>query len=266
MNYAIIQLVPQHLSDVKTYKLKEIEKTIKAVKERLTAEIQYWDFRAADLKQKEDAGKANPKVNSLMASRRANELSARLKARLDEIDAEKDISPLPPVIIGGALIIPAGLFNKYIQGPGNPAPLSKADQNAKTAVELAAMKAVMDIETSLGFVPRDVSADHSYHYDIESFVPPEIRAQNGGNTLRMIEVKGRTAGADTVTVSKNEILTALNKSDDFILALVEVDGVHCTTRYLTKPFRDKPDFAATSVNYSISELLNNAKVVLERRS
>jgi hypothetical protein len=260
------------LTDVKTYQLKEIDKTIKAVKERLTAEIQYWDFRAADLKQKEDAGKANPKVNSLMASRRADELSARLKARLEELDAERDISPLPPVIIGGALIVPAGLFSQYMQvsnagqAAGVTSSLSKADQKAKTAVELAAMKAVMDIETSLGFVPRDVSADHSYHYDIESFVPPEIRTQNGGNALRMIEVKGRSAGSDTVTVSKNEILTALNKSDDFILALVEVDGNNLYTRYLRKPFRDKPDFAATSVNYSIADLMANAQVVLERRN
>ena len=42
--------------------------------------------------------------------------------------------------------------------------------------------------------------------------------------LRMIEVKGRRKGATTVTVSKNEILTALNKPEEFILAIVEVDG------------------------------------------
>jgi hypothetical protein len=42
--------------------------------------------------------------------------------------------------------------------------------------------------------------------------------------LRFIEVKGRAKGSKTVTVTKNEILTALNKQDDFILALVELDG------------------------------------------
>ena len=42
--------------------------------------------------------------------------------------------------------------------------------------------------------------------------------------LRFIEVKGRVAGALTVTISRNEILTALNKADDFILAVGQVDG------------------------------------------
>jgi SNF2 family DNA or RNA helicase len=45
--------------------------------------------------------------------------------------------------------------------------------------------------------------------------------------LRFIEVKGRVAGALTVTVTRNEILTALNKPDDFILAVGQVeDGEH----------------------------------------
>ena len=51
-----------------------------------------------------------------------------------------------------------------------------------------------------------------------------VRARSA--RLRFIEVKGRVTGATTVTVTKNEILTALNKPDDLILALVEVDGDH----------------------------------------
>jgi hypothetical protein len=42
-------------------------------------------------------------------------------------------------------------------------------------------------------------------------------------------------GADTVTVTKNEILTALNKPEDFFLALVEVDGDKTKTVYLRNP-------------------------------
>ncbi len=58
-------------------------------------------------------------------------------------------------------------------------------------------------------------------------------------------------GADTVTVTKNEILTALNKPDDFILALVGVDGDTAVgIRYVKKPFGREPDFGVTSVNYN----------------
>ena len=58
----------------------------------------------------------------------------------------------------------------------------------------------------------------------------------GTGKLRFIEVKGRVAGADTVTLTKNEILTALNKPDEFILAIVEVDGdIVSTPRYILVP-------------------------------
>ncbi len=85
-------------------------------------------------------------------------------------------------------------------------------------------------------------------YDIESRDPKTGR-------LRFIEVKGRVAGADTITVTRNEILTALNKPEDFILALVvfQEDGSH-QVRYVRRPFNREPDFGVTSVNYSFAEL------------
>ena len=63
-----------------------------------------------------------------------------------------------------------------------------------------------------------------------------------------------------MTVSKNEILTCLNKPDEFILAIVEVDGDKTRTVYLKKPFKNAPDFTATSVNFDIVDLINNAEI------
>jgi hypothetical protein len=109
------------------------------------------------------------------------------------------------------------------------------------------MAAVMAAERALGFEPRDVSAE-KIGYDIESRVPDT-------GTLRFIEVKGRVAGARTVTLTRNEILTALNKPDNFILALVEIDGEGAgPPRYLRTPVHREPDFSATSVNYDLNEL------------
>jgi hypothetical protein len=67
------------------------------------------------------------------------------------------------------------------------------------------------------------------------------------------------AGADTVTVTKNEILTSLNKPDDYILAIVSFheDGSH-QVRYLQEPFQREPDFDVTSVNYDLRALLARA--------
>ena len=74
-------------------------------------------------------------------------------------------------------------------------------------------------------------------------------------------MKGRTTTADTITVTKNEILYSLNKPDDFILAIVEFfeDGSH-RVHYVRRPFQKEPDFGVTSVNYNFAELLNRAEV------
>lgn len=258
VGYAISEVIPVHVKEVKERKTKLIDKTAKAVKERLTAEIQYWDFRAADLKSKESAGKTNAKLNSQMASRRAEELESRMQKRLAELETEKLISATPPVVVGGAIVIPRGLLNKLLGRPDTFA----ADALARREIELIAMKTVMEIETSLGYIPRDVSAA-KVGYDVESTIPLNLR-ESGGATLRFIEVKGRTAGADTVTVSKNEILTAFNKPDEYILAIVEVDGDSAKTVYLKNPFRERPDFAATSVNYDIVELVGSSEILLQR--
>ena len=259
--YAIADLVPAHLAEVRVRRERMIEKTILAVKERLTAEIQYWDFRAADLKQKEAAGKTNARLNSQLAARRAEELAARMQKRLAELEMEKLISALPPMVTGGALVIPGGLLDRLAGGV--PAGAAETPEAAtRKAVELAAMRAVMEIEEGLGFEPHDVSTENR-GYDVESRIPDDRRSEFGGACLRFIEVKGRGAGAETVTVTKNEILTALNKPENFWLALVEVDGDKTRTVYLKKPFRDPPGFAAEGVIYSLAELKEGAETVSE---
>ena len=111
----------------------------------------------------------------------------------------------------------------------------------------------MEVERSLGFAPVDREFE-KLGYDIESAIP-------GTGRLRFIEVKGRVAGADTVTVTKNEILYSLNKPDDFILAIVGffANGGH-KVHYLRRPFKSEPDFGAASVNYMFSQLLQRAHV------
>ncbi len=248
VEYAVSQLVPAHLEEVRSRKTEFLSKTEGAVKERLTKEIAYWDHRAADLQLQEQAGKPNARLNSGEARRRADDLQARLQKRMDEIQRERQVSPLPPVALGGLLVVPTGLLRK-MTGVVSAPPASRDTQ----AAAARARAAVMEVERGLGFEPVDRESD-KLGYDVESRVP-------GTGKLRFIEVKGRVQGASTVTVTRNEILTSLNKPDDFILAIVEfqddgADHVH----YVRKPFRREPDFGVTSVNYDLPELLARAEV------
>src|SRR5208337_4696298 len=83
--HAISDVVPEHLAEVRDHKLKLLEKTEAAVKDRLTKEINYWDYRAEQLKEQERAGKANARLNSGEARKRADELQARLQKRIEDI-------------------------------------------------------------------------------------------------------------------------------------------------------------------------------------
>src|SRR5207248_5625714 len=135
-------------------KLELIAKTEAAVKERLTKEITYWDHRAEQLKLQEQAGKPNAKLNSGEARKRADLLQGRLQKRLEELKLEAQLSPLPPVVLGGMLVVPIGLVNamsgKHEAKPGvAPTPVD-------TQISAARARAiVMDIERSLGFDPTD---------------------------------------------------------------------------------------------------------------
>ncbi len=249
-SYAITQLVPRHLAEVKQRREEQIDKTTAAVNDRLTKEISYWDNRAAILKAQETAGRPNARLNSQIARQRAEELLARLERRLNELEQERKLSPLPPVVVGGVLVVPQGLLNRLSGKNESPDKEQFAQETAR--VERIAMEAVMQAERQLGYLPRDVSAEKC-GYDIESAVP-------GTGKLRFIEVKGRVRDSATVMVTKNEVLTALNKPDDFILAVVMVEGDATTTHYITKPFHREPDFDATSVMYDLVRLMNRGVI------
>jgi hypothetical protein len=237
--YAVQQLVPAHLGRVRQRREELINKTLAAVQERLTREINYWDRRARELKEQEQAGRPNARINSARAQARADELAERLKRRKEELELERQISASPPVIIGRALVVPSGLLL------GDRVPPELLDTRI---TEQIALRAVIEQEIALGNDPKDVSA-HKLGYDIES-------RDGRTSAMRFIEVKGRRAGADTVTITRNEILTALNTPERFILALVEVEGQRARSpRYVRQPFGREPDFNVTSVNYDLHDLL-----------
>jgi len=76
------------------------------------------------------------------------------------------------------------------------------------------MVAVMAAERTLDNQPSDVSAQ-KVGYNISSCDPRT-------HHLRFIEVKGRIDGADTVILTRQEIITSLHEPQKYILAIVQI--------------------------------------------
>jgi superfamily II DNA or RNA helicase len=244
--YAAAHLVLAHLKEVRERREALIQKTMAAVKARLLAEINFWDHRANELKDQELMGKVNARLNSGKARQRAEDLATRLQKRMAELEAERHLSPLPPVVVGGALVVPASLLAPA--GDPNAADEDGLSPDERRKVDDLAMAKVLETERRLGREPRAMPHENP-GYDVESRIP-------GTGKLLFIEVKGKVSGKPTVTISKTQILTGLNKPEDFVLALVLVkDGTAQEPVYIRRPFTQQLEFGVTSVNFNLPELL-----------
>ena len=248
--HASAQLVPEHFDEVRSRRERQVDKTLTAVHERLVKEINFWSDRYIKFKEDLDAGK-DVRLTLDNVRRTIDELTARRETREKELLAMRNVISATPVIVGGALVIPAGLLAQRKGEPG-----WSADAAARARVEQVAMQAVMDAERTLGNKVFDVSAQKC-GWDVTSNPP----AQDGKlPPSRHIEVKGRAKGQTTITVSRNEILYGLNQADKFILAIVLVDGdTYEGPFYVQHPFTQEPDWAETSKNLDLKQLLSRAE-------
>ena len=254
LNHASTHLVPDHYQEVKTRREKQIDKIHAAVRERLIKEIDYWSGRYLKLSEDVAAGK-QPRVQPEMAKRRYEELTARLEQREKELVAMRSVVSSTPVVIGGSLIIPQGMLAQR-KGETN----FTADAAARSRIEQVAMKAVIETEKAFGHEVKDVAAEKC-GWDVTAR-PPAV----DGKLLedRHIEVKGRSKGQSTITVSRNEIIYGLNQAEKFILAIVIVDAKedgassHEGPYYIKDPFSQEPDFGVASINYELKELLSKS--------
>jgi superfamily II DNA or RNA helicase len=248
--HASTHLVPEHFSEVRTRRENSVDKTLNAVHERLVKEINYWSDRYIKLQDDITAGK-DVRLTLENVRRTIDDLTARRESREKELLAMRHVISATPVIVGGALIIPAGLLAQR-KGENTFC----ADAEARSRIEMAAMRAVIAAEQALGHTVTDVSSQKC-GWDITARTPADVDGRLGED--RHIEVKGRVKGATTVTVTKNEIFSSFNQGEKYILALVMVDGGDIEgPHYIKHPFKTEPDFGVASVNYELQELLSRS--------
>jgi hypothetical protein len=256
MALAAATLVPEHFQEVAARRIAHVDKILAAVHERLTKEISFWSDRWLKLKEDKEAGK-DVRLNLENARRTVTDLEGRLEGRKKELQSMRHVTSATPVALGGALVIPAGLLRRLRGEPLSGAAAFCADAAARSRIENLAMEAVRRVEESRGCSVVDVSA-LKCGWDMTSYPPA---AGDKQPEARHIEVKGRVEGAGTVTITRNEMLYALNQADKFLLAIVivgendDAEGPY----YLRNPFDAEPGWGVSSINFELKALLERAE-------
>jgi superfamily II DNA or RNA helicase len=247
-SWAIEHLAGPHFDEITAVISQRVGKVRGAVRERLEAEIRYWDQRAEELKSQELAGK-KPKISSGRARARADELEARMARRRLELDLQADLHNNPPTIVGAALVIPQGLLDS-LAGYA-PSPEAVAD---KMETDRRGVEAVCKAERALG---RDPTPQHHSNpgFDIESIDPAT-------GVHYFIEVKSHLPQTTEISVSAQQVQKAKSNPERWRLAVASVPedpSLAPTVQYLVEPFRDVTlHFAQTKVPLNVAELLEAA--------
>lgn len=219
--WVIKHQLPAFTQQVVPRRTAEYERLAAAVNERLRGEIERLQTVASNTDSRAAMGRS-VRTSGDSLRRRAEDLVARLGVRQELIQKQLRMSPLPPRIISAALVVPS---------PGAvPAHSPTGDPAARKAVERRGIDAVLAAERALGRRPVE-QASNNPGFDVLSHRRGEVNLR--------IEVKARIVGAETFTVTRTEVLLALNAAPNHRLALVSVhpDGLHLDqVRYISDVF------------------------------
>jgi len=223
IEHASATVARAHVEEVTARTYERIDKTKRLVRERLQHEINYWDRRAAEIRENERVGRST-RLPADQAQARAEELARRLDRRTHELDLERAVAATPPRVTGACLVLPQGWLNSL-----DDSEAAAAHARETTRIERIAVDAVLAIEDSLGHVYKEMPHNNP-GYDIESENP---------DGLDFMEVKGRVEGGNTFVLTRQEAVTALNKRQHSVLALVRVHADDSTTvRYVREPLTE----------------------------
>lgn len=183
----------------------ETERTRAQVSQRLLAEINHWEAEYTRLDALERSGTFG-RVKAETARARAGQLEERLAHRLRELDQATRLVAVPPLLRGTALVVPSNSLTP--EGAGTYG-------RDTELVERRAVEAVLAAERALGRVPEEMPRNNPGY---------DIRSTGRDGFIRYVEVKGRIAGAETFTVTTNEVTFAQTQGMRHRLALVEVSS------------------------------------------
>jgi hypothetical protein len=247
-SWATANLATPHFAEVADVTKGRIERTRRAVEDRLNTEIRHWDARAAELKQQELRGK-RPRLNSGRARQRADDLEARKARRLRELDVEADLVNHAPTVVAAALVIPQGLIDRMASG----LPV-EMDQEVAKETDRRAVAAVLAAERALGRIPVE-QAHNNPGFDVLSTDPAT-------GIVYQIEVKGHRPDTDEIKVRGPQVRQAKQNPERFRLAVVRVPHgpeAEPTVSYFVRPCDTyELHFAQAYVPLKVAHLMPSA--------
>lgn len=230
----------KRLAELTRRRNAELDHTKTEVDERLRAEINHWANEEMRLREQERSGTFTRK-RAVDAAKNVANYQERLESRLEEIEQSRELSPQPATIRGVALVLPA----ESVAPDDAPRPTFSLNTEE---TERRAVDAVLDAERRLGREPEELPHNNP-GFDVRS-------CQIDAPSL-FIEVKGRMEGAETFTVTANEINFAHTHRAHHRLALVRVSSrgpEYDEVRYLGEAFDHiEPAASTRSLNEKWSD-------------
>ncbi|NLE38620.1 MAG: DUF3883 domain-containing protein, partial [Pirellulaceae bacterium] len=213
IDWSLDEVTPEYFGEIKDRRARELSIKEKYVRKSLqflisqsNKKIAKYDAQLRQARSGDDQTRLSVQGNRAKEEARRDELSARLKDRLAEIEQEKHLSEKPPEILGVAVILPSP----------RDVVASVEGMESDPEVEAIAVNEAKRYETSQGRKPVSVEEENC-GWDITSLADGQI--------ARYIEVKGR-AGVGGVALTPNEWIKAQRFGKDYWLYVV----VNCKTR------------------------------------
>lgn len=186
IQWSFEKITTQQYEDTKTHVRKDADDRRGYLESAFTQVIMNLQQDIQELQGKVLIGDHKVQDKIIKKQKRINELIEKKKSRLENLDLMTQLNPKAPEVLGCAYVVPL----TQVEYSGHYG-MSRDDE-----AEAIAMKAAMDYEISVGWTPRDVSANNE-GYDVKSISPEEFK--------RYIEVKGRSSSDGSVMLSENEM-------------------------------------------------------------
>ena len=229
MSWLIANQLPAYLGEVRPRREAELARAREHVESRLKGEAERLVKEAMVADEREKRGERIRETSASLMTK-SREIEDRLERRLGLIERQEQMAPRAPRVVTAALVLPATALDAV---EGDDVKESEPLHAVETKeVERRGVDLVVATERKLGRVPVE-QAFNNPGFDI-------LSGEEGGGSIR-IEVKARIAGAKDFFITHNEVMTAMNASPAYRLALVRVDPrgpEHDEVRYLGNPFGD----------------------------